>query len=316
MKLIYSLLLLSGIASAQVEAGDQPFNLPRILGKWVPVDMSGEMLENKEPRTHNIKWIHFLPNNKVEWSVKIGPTSKPKIRHGSYTLSHSGNLVHHSTKRVLLRIDPVPYNPAVGGVREDGTPIFLMDVRAGKGIDNRFDDRMELLTFSTQHTRLAFTKSSSEQGGADTPVIVSITQAAFRLVNNQSEYPTMDLNIDILAVDSFRYSSYCNAHKGKLNVFVSFNNGEFLLLQPQTSFSRPEDEADVVELVKGEKRTMRVGTWLYNLEYQTRNKPTLEKEVDKLRFAHEKVESVQVLVEFIINGKELRITSAPLEINE
>jgi hypothetical protein len=177
MKLIYSLLLLSGIAAAQVEAGGQPLNLPRMLGEWVPVDKTAGMQGNKAPRTLGLKWIHFLPNNKVEWSVKIGPTSKPKIRHGSYTLSYSANLVHHSTKRVLLRIDPVPHNPAIGGVREDGTPIFLMDVKVGKGIDNRFTDQKDLLKFSTQHTELVFTKSNSEQDGADQPATAPESKA-------------------------------------------------------------------------------------------------------------------------------------------
>ncbi len=169
MKLICSLLLLSCIALEQVEASDQPLKLPGILGKWVPVRMSGETPGNKPPRAHSIKWMHFLPDNKIEWCVKTGPTSKPEVRHGKYTLMASGNLVHHSADRVLLRIDPVPYNPAVGGDREVGTPIFLMDVRVGKGIDNRFYYDMELLTLSTQHTMLAFTKADSEQDGADQP---------------------------------------------------------------------------------------------------------------------------------------------------
>ena len=163
MKLIYSLLLLSGIVAAQVEADEPPLNLPRILGEWVPVGKTGVMQGNKAQGTLGLGWLHFLPDNKVEWSVKTGPTSKPKIRHGSYTLSHSGNLVHHSTKRVLLRIDPVPHNPSVGGVREDGTPIFLMDVQVGKGIDNRFSGQIELLKFSNQHTEFLFTKSNTRQ---------------------------------------------------------------------------------------------------------------------------------------------------------
>ena len=169
MKLIFSLLLLFGIGSAQVESSEQPIVLAGILGKWVPVEMAIGMLENKSPRSDGIKWIHFLPNNQVEWSIKIGPTSNPKNRRGSYTLSHSGDLVHHSTKRVLLRIDPVPYNPTVGRVEEDGTPIYLMDVQAGKGIDSRFDPQKEVLKLSTQHAALVFTKSDSEQDGAGQP---------------------------------------------------------------------------------------------------------------------------------------------------
>jgi hypothetical protein len=162
MKLLFSLLLLSGIGSAQVDSSAKPIVLPGILGKWVPVEMGVGMQEKKSPRSDGMKWIHFLPNNQVEWSVKIGPTSNPKTRRGSYTLSHSGNLIHHSTTRVLLRIDPVPYNPAVGGVEEDGTPIYLLDVQVGKGIDSRFDRQTELLKLSTQHAALVFTKSDGE----------------------------------------------------------------------------------------------------------------------------------------------------------
>jgi len=169
MKFICFLLLLSCIVSEQVEASDQLLKLPGILGKWVPVRMSGETPTNKRPRAHSIKWMHFLPDNKIKWCVKTGPTSKPEVRQGKYTLMASGNLVFHSSKRVLLRIDPVPYNPAVGGVREDGTPIFLMDVQVGKGIDNRFYYDTELLTLSTQNTKLAFTRADSEQGSADQP---------------------------------------------------------------------------------------------------------------------------------------------------
>jgi len=168
LQLICLLLVFSGTIFAQVDtAVEQRLDPTSILGKWIPIDPS----DNNNPRwSRGINWMHFLPNNKVEWSFKgIGPASKPEIRRGSYTLMLSGNIVHYSTKRVLLRIDPTPCSPAIGGIREDGTPIFLMDLKVGKGIDCRFPYEAELLKFRTDVSDFAFTKDKSEQDGTGQP---------------------------------------------------------------------------------------------------------------------------------------------------
>ena len=156
---ICALLFLASIAA--LFAGNEPerLELPGLLGKWFPADPN---LDKDTSRPHSLQWVEFLPDKQMNWSVKVGPTSEPKIRRGTYALLHAGNFVFHSTKRVVLRIDPLPYDPAIGGVREDGTPIFLMDVRVGKGIDNRFHIDMELLKFKGS-TEFVFTRNNSEQ---------------------------------------------------------------------------------------------------------------------------------------------------------
>ena len=75
----------------------------------------------------------------------------------------SGNIAHRSTNRVLIRIDPTPNKSAIAADHEDGTPIFLMDLKVGSGIDNRFHYDAYLLKFGSDDTYYAFTKNKSEQ---------------------------------------------------------------------------------------------------------------------------------------------------------
>jgi hypothetical protein len=158
LKIIYILLIFCGAVSAQVETKDQRLDPDRILGKWIYIEPSDDI----PSWSRSITWMHFLPNNKIEWSVR-GTGSKPVIRRGSYTLMLSGIIFNHSTERVLLRIDPTPYDPAIGGVREDGTPIFLMNLDVGKGIDNRFPHEAYLLKFTNNIANFALTRDNSEQ---------------------------------------------------------------------------------------------------------------------------------------------------------
>jgi len=158
LQLIFFLLVLCGKIFAQVDTAVQRFDPTSILGKWIPIEPS----DKKERWGSGINWIHFLPDNKIEWSLNTSPESKPVIRRGSYTIMLSGNIVNYSTKRVLIRIDPTPNNPTIAGDHEDGTPIFLMDLKVGSGIDSRFYYDAYLLKFRSDASDYAFTKSKSE----------------------------------------------------------------------------------------------------------------------------------------------------------